>query len=149
MYDPRYTNALHQGFLWHSEAVGLPGMWMVAETRVHGADCSDADHVPGGEVVSLAALPAYIGIRETRHAVCLHRLTEAEVLEGVRFPDAIANGSYRVDVHHSGKAGLTFRYLDGREVYAAALALRADIPMSEVDPRQLRDTLRDLGAVVL
>lgn len=63
------------------------------------------------------ALPAYIGIRETRHATCLHRLTENEVLTGVRFADAIANGSYRVDVHHSEKAGFTFRYLDGREIY--------------------------------
>lgn len=139
VHDPRYPNALEQGFLWHSEVVGLPGAWMVAGTRVHGADCSDADsltaaemagrrqvraihdivrdHTVGGRGVSLVALPSYIGIRETRHAVCRHRLTEQEVLEGVRFPDAIANGSYRVDVHHSEKAGLTFRYLDGREVY--------------------------------
>jgi len=33
--------------------------------------------------------------------------------------DAIANGTYRVDVHHSDKPGITFRYLDGREVYIA------------------------------
>jgi hypothetical protein len=112
---------------------------MIAGTRVHNADCSDADqltaaemegrrqarairdivhdHFDGGEAVSLVALSSYIGIRETRHAVCLHRLTEREVLEGVRFPDAIANGSYRVDIHHSEKAGLTFRYLDGTERY--------------------------------
>jgi hypothetical protein len=140
VHDPRHPNALQQGFLWHSEAVGLPGARLVAGTRVHDADCSDADqltwaeiegrrqvrairdivhdHYRGGEAVSLAALPAYIGIRETRHATCHHRLTEHEVLEGIRFPDAIANGSYRVDVHHSQKAGLTFRYLDGSEVYA-------------------------------
>jgi hypothetical protein len=137
----RFPNALEQGFLWHAEAVGLPGARMVAGTRVHGADCSDADqlttaaiegrrqarairdivhdHFDGGEAVSLAALSSTIGIRETRHAVCRHRLTEQEVLMGVRFPDAIANGSYRVDVHHSEKAGLTFRYLDGREVHVA------------------------------
>lgn len=141
VHDPRHPNALEQGFLWHSKAVGLPGARMVAGTRVHKADCSDADQLtraeiegrrqvrairdivhdgyPGGESVSLAALSSYIGIRETRHASCLHRLTEREVLEGVRFADAIANGSYRVDVHHSHKAGLTFRYLDGSEVYVA------------------------------
>jgi hypothetical protein len=33
--------------------------------------------------------------------------------------DAIANGSYRVDVHRLHRAGLTFRYLDGTEVYVA------------------------------
>ncbi|NLX60828.1 MAG: FAD-dependent oxidoreductase [Phycisphaerae bacterium] len=128
-----------QGFLWSRACVGRPDDVMVAGTRVPGADCSDADQLtaaemegrrqvrlicdllraePEGEGVALAGLPAMIGIRETRHATCLHRLTEREVLEGVRFDDAIANGSYRVDVHHSDKPGLTFRYLDGTEIYA-------------------------------
>ena len=46
-------------------------------------------------------------------------LTEDEVLRGHRFEDAVANGTYRVDVHHSDRPGLTFRYLDGREDYVA------------------------------
>jgi len=37
---------------------------------------------------------------------------------GKRFDDAIANGSYRLDVHHQDKPGLTFYYLDGTEVYS-------------------------------
>jgi len=112
---------------------------MVAGTRVNGADCSDADqhtqaeiegrrqvrvildilrkHVDGGDAVHLRGLPPRIGIRETRHACCLHTLTEEELLTGVRFEDAIANGTYRVDIHHSDKEGITFRYLDGREEY--------------------------------
>jgi len=112
---------------------------MVAGTRVHGANCSDADELtraemegrrqarairdiihdnfPGGENVSIAALPSYIGIRETRHATCLHRLTQDELLSGKRFHDAIGNGCYPVDVHHSGKAGITFQHLDGRQFY--------------------------------
>jgi hypothetical protein len=141
VHDPSDARALSQGFLWHASVVGVPDAHMVAGTRVHNADCSDADALTraelegrrqarairdivhdtyaGGDAVSLIALSSYIGIRETRHATCHHRLTEEEVLEGVRFPDAIANGSYRVDVHHSEKAGLTFRYLDGSEVYVA------------------------------
>jgi hypothetical protein len=141
VHDVRFPGALKQGFLWSVGVTGVPDATMVAGTRVHNADCSDADqltaaemegrrqvramrdilhdHFAGGEAVALIALPAYIGIRESRHAECLHCLTEAEVLEGVRFPDAIANGSYRVDVHHSDRAGLTFRYLDGSEVYHA------------------------------
>lgn len=141
VHEARFPGALKQGFLWSAAVTGVPEATMVAGTRVHNADCSDADqltraeiegrrqvralrdivhdHFAGGEAVSLIALPACIGIRETRHAECLHRLTEAEVLAGVRFPDAIANGSYRVDVHHSDRAGLTFRYLDGTEVYHA------------------------------
>lgn len=139
VYDPRHANALQRGFLWSAGVTGVPGATMVAGTRVHHADCSDADqltraemegrrqvgamrdilrqHYAGGDSVHLIALPACIGIRETRHAECLHSLTETEVLEGTRFPDAIANGSYRVDVHHSDRPGLTFRYLDGTETY--------------------------------
>lgn len=137
--DPSRPQALPRGCVWSAAVTGVPGLTMVAGTRVDHADCSDADQLtqaemaarrqvramrdilrehPGGEAVALAALPATIGVRETRHAECLHTLTEAEVLEGVRFPDAIANGSYRVDIHHSDRPGLTFRYLDGREVYS-------------------------------
>ena len=140
-HDPRFPNALKQGTLWSSRVPGAHQIAMVAGTRAHGADCSDADQLTGaemecrrqarairdilrgnfagGEDVSVAAVSSYIGIRESRHATCLHRLTETEVLEGVRFPDAIANGSYRVDVHHSNRAGITFRYLDGSEVYSS------------------------------
>ena len=141
VFDPAHPAALRPGFLWGAY---LPGrqLYMVAGSRVHGADCSDADeltaaeiegrrqvramhdiirrHVPGGAQVRLAALPARIGVRQGRQAACLHRLTEREVLDGVRFDDAIANGSYRVDVHFADGDGLVFRYLDGREVLVRA-----------------------------
>ena len=139
VFDKRFPNALPDGFLWSTEVVGAHDDTMVAGTRINHADCADADQLSlaeiegrrqiramcdllrenfgGGEAVTLAQVPAYIGIRETRHAECSHTLTESEALDGVRFPDAIANGSYRVDVHHSDKPGLTFRYLDGTEHY--------------------------------
>jgi hypothetical protein len=141
VFDQKYPNALERGFLWSAHVPGSLDDTMVAGTRVFGADCSDADQLTQAEIegrrqvramcdilrehyapegmVPLVALPAKIGIRETRHAQCLHTLTEQELLAGVRFPDAIANGTYRVDVHHMDSAGLTFRYLDGREVYVA------------------------------
>jgi len=136
---------LPHGFAWWTGVAGAaggagsPGELMLAGTRVPDCDCSDADSLthaeiegrrqvralvdymraeaPGCEGVSVSALPASVGIRETRHCECLHTLTEEEVLSGLRFDDAVANGSYRVDVHHSDKPGLTFRYLDGREEY--------------------------------
>ena len=70
--------------------------------------------------IALTALPASIGIRETNHAQCSHQLKERDLLNGVSYHDCIAKGSYRVDVHHQGGDGLTFRYLDGREVFLAA-----------------------------
>ena len=134
--DPRH---LPQGFLWHSAVPGCPDLRTIFGTRVHGVDCSNADDLTRAEIegrrqlrsivdmlrdsadyaaASLAAIPASIGVRETRHVRCRYRLTEQDVLQGLRFDDAIANGSYRVDVHHQGGDGLTFRYLDGREVIA-------------------------------
>lgn len=125
------------GFAWGGKIPGSD-VFMLAGTRVYD-NCSDAEGFTRAEIegrrqvraihdifrkyggastLSLQALPARIGIRETRHVRCLHQLTGEEVLHGKRFDDAIANGSYRVDIHHDDKPGLTFRYLDGREMYA-------------------------------
>jgi len=138
VFDPRYPKALKPGFCWDAPVPAIEGGVMVAGTRAHGRNCADADDLTAAEIegrrqvraicdiarehgpVSLAALPAYIGVRETRHAECLHRLTETEVLEGERFADAIANGSYRVDVHLDDRDGVAFRFLDGTEVLAGA-----------------------------
>ena len=139
VHDPRRPQALKNGFVWGAAVPGRPEAYMVAGTRAHHANCADADqlteatlecrrqvrvigdilrnHVAGGERLTLANLASYIGIRETRHILCQHRLTEQEVLLGTRFPDAIANGTYGVDIHHSEKPGITMRYLDGTEIY--------------------------------
>jgi hypothetical protein len=68
--------------------------------------------------LKLVGLSSHIGIRETRHIKCLYRVSDDDALYGKRFDDAIANGSYRLDVHHQEKPGLTFYYLDGTEVYS-------------------------------
>jgi len=140
IFKNKYAQTLKHGFVWDSPVPNVEGVMMVAGSRINSADCSVADELTaaefegrrqvrairdiihnnfqGGRAVELVSLPTKIGIRQSRQADCLHRLKEEEVLEGVRFEDAIANGSYRVDVHHSDKPGLTFRYLDGTEVYS-------------------------------
>ncbi len=131
----KYTDALPKGHLWTARVPG-EDMIMVAGTRVHGADCSDADQLTqaelegrrqvrsimnimrqqvGGEHVKLQGVSARIGVRETRHAICLHQLTDDEVLAGTQFADAIMNGSYSVDVHLPDQDGTIFRFLDGTE----------------------------------
>lgn len=137
LYDPADPAAMRRGFCWSAPFAGCSqDLGLVFGTRVHDVDASDADDLTRAEIegrrqvrqiislvrakvpgapVSLVALPARIGIRESVHAECLHQLSEREVLEGRRFPDAIANGSYRVDVHPQGGDGIVFRYLDGRE----------------------------------
>ncbi len=125
------------GFVWGR---GVPGsdVYMLAGTRVYGADCSNAEQLTEAEMegrrqvrafmdmirkykpeshVVLQALPSQIGIRESRHVKCQYQLKGDDILYGKRFKDAIANGSYRVDIHHQDKPGLTFKYLDGTQSY--------------------------------
>lgn len=129
---------IESGFAWGSR---LPGasQHMLAGTRVLGVDCSNADDLTRAEMegrrqvraimdlvrarrpeckAALCDFPSAIGIRDTRHIRCQYQLTGTDVLEGKRFPDAITNGSYRVDTHHQDKPGITFMYLDGRQVYS-------------------------------
>jgi hypothetical protein len=125
------------GFVWGRSVPGSD-VYMLAGTRVYGVDCSNAEQLTKAEMegrrqvrafmdmvrkykpeskVALQALPSQIGIRETRHVKCQYQLKGDDVLYGKRFKDAIANGSYRVDIHHQDKPGLTFKYLDGTQSY--------------------------------
>ena len=128
---------------------------MLAGTRVFGADCSDADQLTRAELegrrqvaaicdllrehflkppaMPLVALPARIGVRETRHARCLHQLAVDEILSGKRFPDAIGNGTYPVDVHSTHGAGVRFRHLKDAPFY--------QIPFGSLVPRGASNVL--------
>ena len=155
VFDKQYPQALRKGFSWSAVVPGGGDETMLAGTRVFGADCSDADqltqaelegrrqvravcdmlreHFLGGKGVPLQTLPARIGIRESRHARCLHTLTVKELLSGKRFPDAIANGSYRVDIHSARGAGVTFRNLKDTTFY--------QVPYASLVPKGSRNVL--------
>ncbi len=120
---------------WSGATPGAPEVTMVAETHVFGANTADANTLTQAEIEGrrqmramldllrahrpdtpppvLLALPSTIGIRETRRFQAEYTLTEADVLHGRPFADGIANGSYRVDVHHPSGGGFIFKYLDG------------------------------------
>ncbi len=123
---------------WGGPIPGLPDIQLRADTHVFNCTTSDADQLshaeiegrrqvraimdlirkygPAGSGIALVDLAAVIGARETKRIVAGYRLTSEDVLDGRPFEDAIANGSYRVDIHHSDGPGITFRYLDGTEV---------------------------------
>lgn len=109
---------------------------MHAETHVFNTNAADAEQLTKAEIegrrqiravmdifrkyapsenMALLSLASYIGIRETRRFIGEYQLTEEDVLEGKSFDDTIANGSYRVDVHHKENGGFLFKYLDGRQ----------------------------------
>ncbi|RTE11269.1 FAD-dependent oxidoreductase [Paenibacillus whitsoniae] len=135
-----YKEEFHipEGFGWGAQVPNSKHVYMYAGTRVYHANSSDGEALTYSEMegrrqvraimdmvrkygqgnqMSLVSLPSYIGTRETRHIDCHYQLTGDNVLHGHRFDDAIANGSYRVDIHHQDKPGLTFRYLNGEQVY--------------------------------
>ncbi|MBD3241188.1 MAG: FAD-dependent oxidoreductase, partial [Chitinivibrionales bacterium] len=124
-------------FVWGSLMPGSD-VYMLAGTRVNGVDCSDARQLTDAEIEGrrqvaavmailakhhperaavLHDFPVSIGIRDTRHISTRYRITADDILYGRRFADAIANGSYRVDIHHQDKPGITLKYLDGTQTY--------------------------------
>lgn len=125
-----------EGFVWGADVIGT-NSYMLAGTRVFGVNCANADDLTRAEIegrrqvraildmmrkygskdIGLTALPSHIGIRETRHIKCLHQVLDEDALSGKRYEDAIANGSYRFDLHRQDKPGITFKYLDGTETY--------------------------------
>ena len=124
-------------FSWGGKVPGSD-TYMLAATRIHGINPANADDLTHGEIegrrqvraimdilraaapdsrLSLEALPSRLGLRESRHIRSPYQLTGADVLSGRAFDDTIAKGSYRVDVHHQDKPGITLRYLDGTEEF--------------------------------
>ncbi len=141
------------------DQAGIPGAddhTMLAGTRVFDVDCSDADQLTQAELegrrqvnaicellqenflhgrgVPLVTLPARIGVRETRHVRSLHQLTVDELIAGKRFPDAIANGTYRIDVHSASGAGVKFRELNKGAMFY-------QIPYASLVPRGAKNVL--------
>ena len=128
---------LQRDWGWGAPIPGLPDVQLRADTHVFGADTSEGDELTHAEIegrrqvraimdvirkygppdsaIALVDLAASIGTRETQRIVGRYRITGDDVLYGRRFDDAIANGSYRVDIHHADGPGITFRYLDGTE----------------------------------
>jgi len=130
---------LEKDWGWGGGIPALNEITFHAETHVFNVNCAEVDDLTFSEIEGrrqvraymdiirkykpeinpvLVSLSSYIGIRETRHLNCAYRLTENDVLYGKRFDDAIANGTYPVDIHHEDKRGITFKKLDGSQIYS-------------------------------
>lgn len=122
---------------WSGDIPGAPQVSFRADTHVFGCDCADAKALSNAEIegrrqvraimdilrkyvdkdrFSLLALCSHLGIRETRHFESEFQIKGEELLYGHTYDDAVAYGTYPVDVHHSDSAGITFRHLDGFEL---------------------------------
>lgn len=118
---------------WNSRIPGLDGLKMRADNHIFGVDCSKAVDLTFAEFegrrkadafnllikkydnpeCEIVAFCSQIGVRETVHYETLFCANELDLLTGKRYEDAVLNGTYRVDIHHSEDNGITFKYLDG------------------------------------
>jgi hypothetical protein len=85
--------------------------------------------VPGFEEAYAAQSGVSVGVRETRRICGDYVLTGEDVLGARKFDDAIARGSYPVDIHDPGGKGTVLRRLPLREAY--------DIPLRCLLPHEL------------
>ncbi|MFA6931257.1 MAG: FAD-dependent oxidoreductase [Lentisphaeria bacterium] len=104
-------------------------------TRVSGINCRDAsqltpvlyelnqqiirtaaffrENVPGFQHAAISAVMPRLGMRESGRIVGEYLLTQDDVIQARRFPDAIAKGSHHVDIHGRGTAQVRIPVRDG------------------------------------
>ena len=90
-------------------------------------------HVPGFAGAHLLSTGSQIGIRETRRIIGEYTLTGDDVLEARRFPDAVARGSYPVDIHDPSGRGWGVRFVKDGGSY--------DIPYRCLVPKEIENLL--------
>lgn len=92
-------------------------------------------HGPGFENAYLAAMPAVIGVRETRRFLGVEYLTREDALSGRKWPNAVVRGaSFPIDIHNPAGSGQA----EGREGQGGATrVLPYDIPYGCLVPRKV------------
>ncbi len=123
------------GFHW---GMNMPAstLYMLAGTRILNCDCDDADQITAAEMearrqiralltmlnkelpnlpIALETLPSAIGIREGLHIQSIAPLKGQDLLGRSPCPDAIANGTYPVDIHNDQDDSISFKFLNGCE----------------------------------
>lgn len=133
-----YNGQLYSCFLWGRQTPGEQREYMLAGTRVLGVNVADARDLTRAEIEAryqmrwvyekmrqmtgwsdsrLTDIATQIGARESHRILADHQLTREELLTGQRFDDAIAQSTYRIDIHHVNGPGITFEGIDGlREI---------------------------------
>jgi len=121
----------------HGWGTGIPGakdVHMAAYLHVFNTNAADATQLTAGEMEGRRKVRAYmdaarkyggekntpcllnlgaLGIRETRSFRANTMLTGKDVISCKRFPDAIANGTYPVDVHDPKTGKFHFTRIKG------------------------------------
>ncbi|HEX2950311.1 MAG TPA: FAD-dependent oxidoreductase, partial [Armatimonadota bacterium] len=83
--------------------------------------------IPGFEHAYLLATGPQIGIRESRRIMGEHLVTDEELLNLTKFPDAIALSSYPIDIHNPSGTGTVLKMIPRGEYYS--IPYRALVPL--------------------
>jgi hypothetical protein len=86
------------------------------------------EYVPGFEDSYVVQSGVNVGVRETRRIIGEYQLTADDVLSARKFEDAIARGSYPVDIHNPAGSGTVLKRLPPGEAYD--IPLRCLLPQS-------------------
>lgn len=130
-----HEEGLEDDWGWSGQSVCSDEITMRADNHVFQVTCNKASDLTFAEMegrrqmrafisllkkyghtnmsYALVSACAHIGIRETVHYKTLFQACEKDLLLGKRYPTAVLNGTYRVDIHHSDSKGITFKDLDG------------------------------------
>jgi hypothetical protein len=129
-----YNGERYPCLLWGTDGVRDKDEVMMAGVRVPNVNAADSNDfsraevegryqlrwilkrlktLRGWEEAYLTDIATQIGIRESHRIIADHRLSREEVLYGKDFEDAIAQGTYPIDIHKPDGPGITFEYLDG------------------------------------
>jgi glycine/D-amino acid oxidase-like deaminating enzyme len=82
--------------------------------------------VPGFEQAYLLLTAPQVGVRESRRIMGEHLITEEELLNLTKYPDAIALGAYPVDIHNPAGSGTIMKHLPFGAYYS--IPYRALVP---------------------
>lgn len=85
-------------------------------------------YIPGFENTILEETPTQVGVRETRRIVGHYVLTEHDIVNKVAFDDAIALGSWPIDIHSPDGKGLQVIELEKGAYYS--IPYRAMVPLN-------------------
>ncbi|GAB1579747.1 FAD-dependent oxidoreductase [Bordetella petrii] len=90
-------------------------------------------YVPGFEESYAVQSGVHVGVRETRRIVGEYQLTADDLLNARKFPDAIARGTYPVDIHNPAGKGTTLRRIPEEDAY--------DIPLRALIPQRVEGVI--------
>ncbi|MBV7483852.1 FAD-dependent oxidoreductase [Bordetella sp. BOR01] len=86
-------------------------------------------YVPGFQDSYAVQSGVHVGVRETRRIVGEYQLTAQDLLGARKFPDAIARGSYPVDIHNPAGKGTILKRIPADDAY--------DIPLRALIPQRI------------